>query len=272
MTVSGSEKARLVAIDIDYTLIGSDLKISDRTKQAIHAATDAGSTVTLATGRMFRAAVPFAEELGLDAPLITYDGALVKTAKTEELYWHKPIPIEDAREILAHLQSLGFHINVYIDDEVYVERLNEESRSYTAHVNVAARAVGDLLEFLNEPPTKILMMTEPDVIDNLLPELERKFRDISHVVRSLPQYVEFTAKDVTKGAALAELAKRMGIPQAQVMAIGDSENDVTMLSYAGIGVAVCNAVDRAKEAADYVTEGINGDGVREAIYRFVLNS
>ena len=272
MTISGTRKARLIAIDIDYTLIGSDLMISDRTKQAIHAAIDAGSTVTLATGRMFRAAVPFAEELGLDAPLITYDGALVKTAKSQELYWHKPIPIEDAREILAHLQSLGFHVNVYINDEVYVERLNEEARRYMDHVNVVARPVGNLLDFLNEPPTKLLMMAEPETVDMLLPELERRFSDRSHVARSLPGYIEFTGKGVTKGSALAELSKRLDIPKGQVMAIGDSENDISMLSYAGIGVAVNNAGDRVKEAADYVTEGISGDGVREAIYRFVLNS
>ncbi len=270
MTISESGRIRLVAIDIDYTLIGRDLKISDRTKQAIHAAIDVGSTITLATGRMFRSALPFAEELGLDAPLITYDGALVKTAKTKELYWHKPIPLEDAREILAYLQGLGFHVNVYVDDDLYVESLNEQARHYMARVNVEAKVVGDLLKFLNEPPTKLLMMAEPEIVDNILPELKQRFGDKSHVVRSLPSYIEFTGKGVTKGSALAGLSERLGIPKAQVMAIGDSENDITMLSCAGIGVAVTNAGDKVKEAADYIAEGISGDGVAEAIYRFVL--
>jgi len=272
VTIAGSGRIKLIAIDIDYTLIGSDLTISDRTKQAIHAAMDAGSMVTLATGRMFRASVPFADELDIDAPLITYDGALVKTAKTKELYWHKPIPLEDAKKILAYLKGLGFHVNVYVNDEIYVERLNEEARRYMAHVNVVARPVGNLLEFLNESPTKLLMMAEPEIVDKMLPELEQRFGAISHVARSLPSYIEFTGKGVTKGSALAELSKRLGIPKDQVMAIGDSENDISMLSYAGIGVAVSNAGDKVKEAADYVAGGISGDGVREAIYRFVLDS
>lgn len=272
MTISGAGRVKLIAIDIDYTLIGSDLMISDRTKQAIHAAIDAGSAVTLATGRMFRAATPFAEELGLDVPLITYDGALVKTAKTKEVYWHKPIPLEDAGEILAYLQGLGYHVNVYIDDEIYVERLNEEARRYMAHVNVVARPVGDLLDFLNEPPTKLLMVADAEIVDTVLPALERRFGEKAHVARSLPTYIEFTGKGVTKGSALAELSKHLGIAKDQVMAIGDSENDISMLSYAGIGVAVGNAGDRVKEAADYVTVGINGDGVAEAIHRFVLDN
>jgi Cof subfamily protein (haloacid dehalogenase superfamily) len=270
VTISESEMIRLIAIDIDYTLIGSDLKISDTTKQAIHAARDAGCIITLATGRMYRAAVPFAEELGLDAPLITYDGALVKTAKTQEVYWHEPIPLEDAEEILAQLQSLGFHINLYVDDELYVARINDQVRRYVAHVQVEANPVGDLLAFLNKPPTKLLMTAEPEVIDNVLPDLERRFGDRSHVARSLPSYIEFTGKDVNKGSALAKLSEHLGIPQAQVMSIGDSENDISMLSYAGIGVAVNNAGDRVKEAADYVADGISGDGVVEAICRFVL--
>ncbi|NLB72935.1 MAG: HAD family phosphatase [Firmicutes bacterium] len=272
MTIWGQGRIRLVAIDIDYTLIGSDLKISDATKRAIGAAIDAGSIITLATGRMYRAAVPFAEELGIDAPLITYDGALVKTARTQEVYWHKPIPLEDAGVILAHLESLGFHINVYVDDELYVASLNEQARHYMAHVNVVANPVENLLEFLNRPPTKLLMMAEPETVDKLLPELERKFGDRSHVARSLPSYIEFTGKGVTKGSALAGLSEHLGIPKDGVMAIGDSENDISMLSYAGIGVAVNNARDSVKEAADYVADGISGDGVAEAIYRFVLGS
>ncbi len=270
MTISGSGRIGLVAIDIDYTLIGSDLKISERTKQAIYAAIGVGSTITLATGRMYRSTVPFAEELGLDAPLITYDGALVKTAKTQEVYWHRPIPLEDAGEILAYLQGLGLHINVYVDDELYVASLNDQARHYMARVNVMANPVGNLVEFLNKPPTKLLMMAEPEIVDKLLPDLERKFGDRSHVARSLPSYIEFTGQGVTKGSALAGLSEHLGIPKDRVMAIGDSENDISMLSYAGIGVAVNNAGDKVKQAADYVADGRSGDGVAEAICRFVL--
>lgn len=270
VTISGDGRIKLIAIDIDYTLIGNDLKISDETKQAIHAAVEGGSIVTLATGRMYRAAVPFAEELNIDSPLITYDGALVKTAKTRKEYWHRPIPIEDAREIIRYVQGLGFHMNLYLDDQVYVERLNEEARRYMAHINVEAKPVGNLLDFMDRPPTKLLMMADPETVIRMLPRLEEEFGDRSHVARSLPDYVEFTGKDVTKGSALAMLAEKLGIRPHEVMAIGDSENDISMMSYAGIGVAVSNANTKVKEAADYVAQGINGDGVVDAIERFVL--
>jgi Cof subfamily protein (haloacid dehalogenase superfamily) len=270
VTVKESNAIKLVAIDVDYTLIGGDLKISVETKQAIHNAIDAGCQVTLATGRMYRATVPFAEELGLNSPLITYDGAFVKNAKTRELYWHRPIPLEYAHQILEHLRSLGCHINAYINDEIYVECMNDKIRRYMAHVNVGANVVGNLSDFLEEPPTKLLVISTPEIVNEILPVLKQKFGDKSHIVRSMPTFIEFTGKGVTKGAALATLAEDMGLLKDQVMAIGDSENDITMLSYAGIGVAVGNADDKVKEAADYITKGINGDGVQEAISRFVL--
>ena len=265
-----SSKIKVVAIDIDYTLIGSDLEISASTKSAIDSAIASGAIITLATGRMYKSAVPFAKTLNIDAPLITYDGALVKTAETKELYWHKPIPIKHSRKILKHLNTLGVHINVYVDDEVYVESLNEKTRHYSERIKVKINPVGNLLDFLDKPPTKLLMQAEPVVIDKLLPELERKFGNISHVERSLPQYIEFTDKGVTKGSALAELGRILGIEKSEIMAIGDCDNDISMISYAGIGVAVNNARECVKEAADYVTQGINGDGVAESIYRFVL--
>lgn len=270
MTYSRIGRIRLVAIDVDYTLIGSDMKISGTTKQAINAAVDAGCQITLASGRMHRSVVPFAEELGLDVPLISYDGALVKSAKTQRIYSHRPIPLEDAKEILAHLESLGFHINVYIDDELFVESLNEHARRYMNHVKVVANPVGNLSKFMDRPPTKLLMLAEPEIVDSLLPELERRFGRKAHIVRSLPEYIEFTERDATKGSALELLAGQLGISRDEVMAIGDSDNDISMLSYAGIGVAVGNARDSVKAAADYIADGENGAGVAEAIYRFVL--
>lgn len=261
---------RLVAIDVDFTLIGSDLKIRDRTKAAIRAAAEAGCIVTLASGRMFRATAPFAEELGIDAPLITYDGALIKAAKTHEVISHRPVSLEQAREVVAYAQQEGLHLNVYMDDTLYVERYDEEALSYMAHAKVEAVAVGDLNTFVNRAPTKLLIITSKEDVDRRLPEFKARFGDRLHVVRSMPRYVEFTAAGVSKGSALAILARHLDVPRSEVMALGDSENDISMLEYAGIGVAVRNAADEVKKAADYVTENQSGDGVAEAISRFVL--
>ncbi|MEW5866278.1 MAG: Cof-type HAD-IIB family hydrolase [Bacillota bacterium] len=263
---------KLVAIDVDFTLIGTDLKIGDRPKNAVRAAVRAGCVVTLASGRMFRATVPFAEELGIDAPLITYDGALIKTAGTHEVISHRPVPLEQAREVLFYAQARGLHVNVYIDDVLYVERYNEEALSYMAHAKVDAATVGNLADFVTEPPTKLLIIAAEAEVDRLLPRVKAEFGARLHVVRSMPRFIELTAGGVSKGTALAILAQRLGVPREEVMAVGDSENDISMLEYAGVGVAVGNAQRHVKEAADYVTEGESGDGVAEAIARFVLAS
>ncbi len=261
---------RLAAIDVDFTLIGSDLEIGERTREAIQAAAAAGCIVTLASGRMFRATAPFAEDLGIDAPLITYDGALIKTARTRQVISHRPMPLEQAREVIAYARGEGLHLNVYIDDTLYVERYDEEALSYMAHAKVQATAVGDLAAFVACAPTKVLIIASKDDVDRRLPEFKARFGDRLHVVRSMPRYVEFTAAEVSKGSALDILARHLGVAQGEVMALGDSENDVSMLEFAGIGVAVRNAADEVKRAADYVAEGESGDGVVEAISRFVL--
>ncbi|MDI7247634.1 MAG: Cof-type HAD-IIB family hydrolase [Bacillota bacterium] len=263
---------RLVAIDVDFTLIGSDLKISERTRAAIRAAAEAGCVVTLASGRMFRATAPFAEDLGIDTPLITYDGALIKTARTREVISHRPVPLEHAKDVVAYAQHEGLHLNVYMDDTLYVERHDEEALSYMAHAKVGAIAVGDLAAFVKRAPTKLLIITaSKEDMDRRLPEFKARFGDRLHVVRSMPRYVEFTAAEVSKGSALAILSRYLGVARSEVMALGDSENDISMLEFAGVGVAVGNAADEVKKAADYVAQGENGDGVAEAIARFVFD-
>ncbi|MGE5571684.1 MAG: Cof-type HAD-IIB family hydrolase [Bacteroidota bacterium] len=261
---------RLAAIDVDLTLVGSDLRISDRTRAAVQAATEAGCVVTLTSGRMFRATAPFAVELGIDAPLITYDGALIKSTKTREIISHRPVPLEQAREVAAYAQREGLHLNVYVDDTLYVERYDEETSSYTSHTKVEAVAVGDLAAFVNRPPTKLLIVASKEDVDRRLPEFKKRFGDRLHVVRSMPRYVEFTAEGVSKGSGLAILAQHLGVRRDEVLAIGDSENDISMLEFAGIGVAVRNAAEEVKKAADYVADGESGDGVAEALSRFVL--
>jgi Cof subfamily protein (haloacid dehalogenase superfamily) len=261
---------RLVAIDVDLTLVGRDLKIGERTRAAVQAATEAGCVVTLTSGRMFRATVPFAEELGIGGPLITYDGALIKSVKTGEIICHRPVPLEQAREVAAYARREGLHLNVYVDDTLYVERYDDETASYTSHTKVEAVVVGDLVAFMKRPPTKLLVVASEEEVERRLPEFKKHFGDRLHVVRSMPRYVEFTAESVSKGSALSILARYLGVRRDEVLAIGDSENDVPMLEFAGIGVAVRNAREEVKQAADYVAHGESGDGVVEAVSRFVL--
>lgn len=261
---------RLVAIDLDDTLLTDDLVIAPGAKQAIARAMDEGVVVTLATGRMFPAARPFARELGLDVPLITYNGALIRTAGGET-WWHKPVPRPLALEVLDYAETEGWAVQCYCDDRLYVTRIDDDVRYYTDIANVPAQTVADMRALLEErETTKLLGVGEPDEIARRAVELDEKFRGRLTITISKPRFVEMLDAGVSKAAALAEVARRFGIEREQVMAIGDSFNDWDMLRWAGLGVAMGNAPPEIQAMADQVVSSNMEEGVAEAFERFVF--
>lgn len=263
-------KYRLVAVDLDDTLLSRDFQLTGRVKEAIAAVRAAGVQFTISTGRMYRSVVPFARELGIDIPLITYQGALVKNSLSGDVLWDYPLPLQYAREIIARIHQLGYHINAYLDDRLLVERDTPEGRRYAAIAGVEAEVVGDFLEFLDRDPTKVLTISEEPLLDRLKSELTPIYEGKVHIVKSKPNYLEFCHPWATKGDALAYLAKYFGVKREMIMAIGDSYNDLEMLEFAGLGVAVANAREEVKKRAGYVTSAPYGDGVVEALEKFVL--
>lgn len=263
---------KLVAMDLDATLLNDELEIPEDAKQAIRRAVEHGVMVTLASGRMYRSVIPFAEELGLDVPLITYDGALIRSSRSGEVYHYLPVPLDLAKEVLAYARANHLHVNVYVDDEIYVEKLDPEIEAYSRRIGVPPHLVDDLSSFLAQDPAKLLLIMDESIIEGHLDALKAKFHGRLHVVRSMPTYIELKNKGASKGSALSALAERLGILPREVMAIGDSDNDIPMLEYAGIGVAVANARQSVRERADYVTAEENGKGVAEAIRKFVLEA
>jgi len=261
---------KLVAVDIDDTLITDELIIPERVKEAVAKARAQGVKVVLATGRMLSSTIPFARELGLKEPVICYNGALIQSVDDEQPLIHHPIPLDLAREIVALGQKEGLHVNAYLDEKMYVDEINEYTEFYSSFTKAVAHPVGDLLVFMDRPPTKLLYVCEPEIAEKWRVTLKEQYNGQLEVFRSKPQYVEFTALGVSKGAALGELAELYGLQQSEVMAIGDSFNDIPMLEYAGIGVAVANAPEIVRSKADYVTLSNEEGGVAEAINRFVL--
>lgn len=261
---------KLIAIDLDDTLLRNDLTISPRAKQAIFQATKAGAAITFATGRMFASALPFARELRLNLPLITYQGALVKYAGGKVVY-HKPLPLFLARKLVKFILPYGHHLNVYIDDELYMESASPEGQKYLNISKVPVHLVENLPEMIDRDPTKLLIIAEEPQVDALAADLRKAFGATVNITKSKPHFLEIGHRDATKGQALKSLTRSLGLQAAQVMAIGDSWNDIDMLEYAGIGVAMANAVAGVKEIADYITRNNDDDGVAEAIEKFVLN-
>ena len=264
------QEYKLIAVDLDDTLLDEQLNITEPVKAAVSLALDAGVRFTFATGRMFRSAKPYAALLGLELPLITYQGALVKNPLTGGVFLYRPLPLDKTREIIAHIHTLGYHLNVYLDDRLYMERDTPEGRRYAAIAQVQPEYVGDLLGFLDQPPIKLLTIAEESLLDQLSAVLTPQYAGRVHISKSKPYFLEFSHPQATKGYALQALAESYGIKREEVIAIGDSYNDLEMVEYAGLGVMVANARAPLKAKADYITSASNGDGVVEVIEKFIL--
>ena len=264
-------KIKLVAVDLDDTLLSPDLRVTARVKEAVAAARAAGVHFTISTGRMYPSAAKYARELDLDIPLITYQGALVKNARSGQVLLYRPLPLVYAREIIARVHQLGYHLNGYLEgDRLLVERDTPEGRRYAALSGVEAEQVGDFLEYLDRDPVKVLAIATEPLLDCLREELAPLYRGKVHVAKSKPHFLEFSHPRATKGDALAFLAGLYEIKREEIMAVGDSYNDLEMLEYAGLGVVVANGREEIKKRADYVTAASHGNGVVEALEKFVL--
>jgi len=261
---------KLIALDMDDTLLNDDRQISSRNCEAIRKAAEQGVLVTIATGRMYCSARPYAEMLGIDAPLVVYNGGLVKSWKSGETLFHQPVPVELAQEVLGFFREQNWYVQTYVDDVLYVETLSEKAQAYADYAGVTAVPVGERLFTCDQAPTKILGMADSDFVQEMGAAVAKKFGSRLCTASSKAVFLEMVHPAVNKARALSFVAEQYGIAQEEIMAIGDSGNDIEMLRYAGLGVAMGNARPAAKAAAQVVTADNNGDGVALAIEKYVL--
>jgi len=246
-----------------------DAILHARTRAAIAATRTAGIHVVLVTGRMFQAVRPYALEAGLDDPVVCYQGAVVAEPVSGRWLRHVPIPLELARETIAAVNEEGFGLNCYVDDELYVAEVTPEARRYADFQHLELHAVGDLLDWLDQPPTKLVVIEDPEVLDDLKQRMLARFDGRLYISKSLPYFLEFASPDVTKAAGLDFLSERVGFSREQTVAFGDGENDVELIDWAGYGVAVANAHDRVKEVADFVCPSVDEEGVAQVLEAFL---
>jgi Cof subfamily protein (haloacid dehalogenase superfamily) len=221
--------------------------------------------VIIVTGRMYRSVRPYLEQAGIDDPVVCYQGAVVADPRTGEFLRHEPIPLELARETIRALQEDGFHVNCYVDDELYGAEVTLAAERYAGFQSIPLHPVGDLVEWLSEPPTKLVAIDDPEVLDGLSARMKKRFAGRLYIAKSLPYFLEFASPDVTKGAGLAFLAEHLGFTPDRTLAFGDGENDIELLQWAGFGVAVANAHPSVLAAADWVCPSAEVEGVAEVI-------
>jgi Cof subfamily protein (haloacid dehalogenase superfamily) len=240
-----------------------------RTRAAIAATRAAGIHVVLVTGRMFQAVRPYALEARLDDPVVCYQGAVVAEPVSGRWLRHVPIPLELARETIAAVNEEGFGLNCYVDDELYVAEVTPEARRYADFQHLQLHAVGDLLEWLDGPPTKLVVIDDPEVLDGLKQRMLARFDGRLYISKSLPYFLEFASPDVTKAAGLDFVSEHVGFTREGTVAFGDGENDIELVEWAGYGVAVANAHERVKEAADFVCPSVDEEGVAQVLEAFL---
>ena len=257
---------RMIATDLDGTLLNPENRISEENKAALREAAEKNICVTIATGRMYCSALPYAKEIGVDAPIITYNGALVKTTAGEELS-SSCIEPEDVRAVLDFMRRKGWYVQVYSDDRLYFVERDKCACSYEENAGIQGEAVGwDGLYAHVERVHKLLSITDvPEEMAGRLTELEKAFSGRISPVRSKPCYLDITAPGVSKAQSLRRLAESRGIAPEEVLALGDSDNDIAMLSSVGIGVAMTTGTKGACAAARFLVENEAADGVARAV-------
>ena len=262
---------KLIAIDIDDTLLNDDIIVTEATKLALERAIQSGVTVTLATGRMYSSARKIADQIQLNVPIITYQGALVKTLLNEQVLYERCVPVDAARQLLQYAKEHNLHLQLYVDDILYGTEDNERIQAYSQLVNIPYEIESDFAKLIDKPNHKMLIIDDPEVLDHHAVILQELLGDQLHITKSKAHYLEFMHKEGTKGHALQALAQHIGATMDETIAIGDAWNDREMILAAGLGVAMGNAVPMLKEIADYVTLSNNDDGVCHVIEKFIFN-
>ena len=262
---------KLFVSDLDGTMLPNGNVVSAENIAAVQCAVRAGVTVTIATGRMFEAALPVAEALGVDAPIIAYNGALIKSP-SGHIYEEYALDPMLARDIITFAQARGWYIQSYSGGVLRYAVTCEESRFYEDSQKITGKAVGrdGMLAYVTGN-CKLLLVTEGRAVSEARAQmLLDAFGAHIGVTRSADRLVEIVVKGVSKASALTALAAKLDIPIAETMAIGDAYNDLPMLKAAGTSVAMGNAFPEVKAEADCETLSCTENGLATAIYTYVL--
>ncbi|MDT2458145.1 Cof-type HAD-IIB family hydrolase [Enterococcus avium] len=274
---------KAIVLDIDGTLLNTGKIISEKTKQALIAAQEKGIKVILASGRPTTGMLELAEQLEMtkyEGFLVSYNGARVTDCLTKKVLFNQAMSIETGQAILEHLKKfdvipmIGKEDYLYVND-VYSGMLDLPDGAFNI-IEYEARGgnfklseIDDLAAFATFPINKILIAAQPEYLQKIAPALHAPFDEIVTAAFSAPFYFEFTDKGIDKAKALNTVFPEMGIHSENIIAFGDGHNDRSIIEYAGIGVAMGNAVDALKEIADDVTLSCDEDGIAAGLEKYL---
>ena len=261
---------KLIAIDIDDTLLNDSIEISDKVRAAIEKAIEAGVKIVLCTGRTIKGAERFYDQLGLDTLFITAGGAEIYDTDKKRVFENEVEP-SLVKKVLEYAYERGIHAQVFTDGELVYRERNKYSELYEGPYGFQGKLVPDLLEKEDIQTPKVLFVVDRDKADAIQQDVEKKFTSLA-IKRSKHIYIEFWSPGVNKGVALEFAAKYYSIDIKDTIAIGDSQIDAPMIEAAGLGVAVENAPDSLKQVADITCPSNEDDGVAYVIEKYILEA
>ncbi len=268
---------KIMAFDIDGTLLTKNRKILDSTKSSIKKLQKAGYTTIICTGRLYSHSTQIAEEIGNIDYIVSCNGAQVYDVKTKKIIYTKPHDTKNAHLIIEELKKIGIGATIYGEHDVhYLHHDNDDKslklfegyyRNFKSHLNDK-----NVQQFIDSHKIlKVLIYFEDvDKAAKITKELQEKFQDFAYIVRGSETAVEFSVKNTSKATGVQEVLKRLHLSANDLVAIGDSENDIEVLKMANLGIAMGNALKIVKEASDVVTKDNDNHGIEHAIKTFVL--
>ncbi|NLM44552.1 MAG: HAD family phosphatase [Clostridiales bacterium] len=277
--LSTENNYKMVVMDMDYTLLNKNKGVSPGNKEALAEAAKKGVHLVVATGRIYSSARFYTRLLGLNTPIIASNGAIIKEDATNRIMFQSILLDEVALEMIRLCKEQGLYCHLYSQDTVYTEKIINISQRYSEwnqklnggdRINI--EVVSSLEKTVENERGKILKAVVVDNDKEKLAYIREKMIKTGKVSvsQSLKDNLEVMNKGINKGNAVKILAQIYGIEQDEIIAIGDNENDISMIEYAGLGIAMGNAVDELKEKADYITGTYDEDGVAQALWKFVI--
>ena len=265
---------RLIATDLDDTLLNAQSDLNPRVLDALRAAMAAGCGIVLSSGRMLEAMLPLARRIGVNAPMLLYNGALAYDHRTDETIFADQIPYETALGIAELCEGMGYYIQAYPGKNYYCNRVTRIHPRATPPTSTwtPRRCTCRSPEWMRENPSgmqKLLLIDTPEGATRAQEALREAFPHGASFLKSKPYFLEIAPEGVDKGKSLLRLAEHLGLERDEVMAFGDGQNDVAMIAAAGTGVCMENGCPEALAAADLIAPSNIEDGVAQVIEEYL---
>ena len=266
------KKIRLIAVDMDGTLLNHEGKLTERTIKAAKAAMEKGARFVLSSGRMPGALKAFAAEIGVNAPCVCFNGGAAVDVFTGKVYYETPVPLALAKDIVREAESMNLYIHAFVGGGYIAPVYNEKTEAYEKLTTIKATVVdGKISEHLTEAPMKILVLDTPEGAEKALPILKDKFMGRASIMRSQKHLIECVDKNTSKAGALKHLLSVLGVDKEETLAFGDGQNDLEMLKWAFESYVMDNASDAVKCASDRfkIAPSNKEDGVAQVIEQLI---